>query len=140
MSGQSIGAARAQPNELKLLGRAGSVIAPRILIAGICLPFLFTGIAKALDFEAAVTEFAGFGLPLAIVALTIALQLGASVSAIALRGRPAIYAALALALFTIAATLLAHRHEPIVLTEHLSISFALCFVAWWDWRNERGSS
>ena len=140
MSGQSIGAARALRNEVKLVARLRSAITPRILIAGICLPFVFSGIAKASDFEAAIAEFAAFGLPLPIVALTIALQLGASVAAITLRGRPAVYAALALALFTMAATLLAHRHEPIILTEHVSIACALCFVAWWNWRNERGSS
>jgi uncharacterized membrane protein YphA (DoxX/SURF4 family) len=112
------------------------VIAPRLLIAGICLPFLFSGIAKLLDFDGAVAEFAhfGFSVPALFAALTIALQLGGSAAAIALGSRPAVVAALALAAFTVAATVLAHSHQPVILVEHLSIAFALGFVAWWSWR------
>ena len=111
------------------------MIAPRLLVAGICLPFLFSGVAKLLDFEGAVAEFSAFfGFPAVFAALTIALQLGASVVAIALPGRAAVVAALALALFTVAATLLAHSHQLAIFVEHLSIAFALVFVAWWNWR------
>ena len=112
------------------------MIAPRLLIAGVCLPFLFSGFAKLLDFNGAVAEFASFGFPVPAVfaALTIALQLGASAAAIAMRSLPAILAALALALFTVAATLIAHSHQPMIFVEHLSIAFALVFVAWWNWR------
>ena len=110
------------------------MIAPRLLIAGICLPFLFSGVAKLLDFSGAVAEFSTFfGQPALFAALTIALQLGAPVVAIALRGKAAVLAALALALFTVAATLLAHSREITVFVEHLSITFALAFVAWWNW-------
>jgi uncharacterized membrane protein YphA (DoxX/SURF4 family) len=121
------------------------MIAPRLLIAGICLPFLFSGVAKLLDFNGAVAELAHFGFPFPAVfaALTIALQLGASAAAIALRRKPAVVAALALAAFTVAATLIAHafwRFEGVariqhtnIFVEHLSIAFALAFVAWWSW-------
>ena len=122
------------------------MIVPRLLIAGICLPFLFSGIAKLLDFSGAVAEFSGLGfaLPALFAALTIALQLGGSAAVIAMRSKPAILAALALAVFTIAATLIAHafwtfegparvQHSNIFV-EHLSIAFALAFVAWWNWR------
>ena len=108
------------------------MIAPRLLIAGICLPFLFSGVAKLLDFNGAVAEFSAFfAFPVVFAALTIALQLGASVAAIALRSTWAIVAALALSAFTVAATLLAHSHQPVIFVEHLSIAFALAFVAWW---------
>jgi uncharacterized membrane protein YphA (DoxX/SURF4 family) len=105
-----------------------------LLIAGICLPFLFSGVTKLIDYNAAVAEFAAAGLPAWWVPLTIALQLGASISAIALRGVPASVGALALAAFTIAATVIAHSHELVIFAEHLSITFALVFVAWWNWR------
>ena len=60
------------------------MIAPRLLIAGICLPFLFSGLAKLLDFDGAVAEFSAFfGAPALFAALTIGLQLGASIVAIA---------------------------------------------------------
>jgi uncharacterized membrane protein YphA (DoxX/SURF4 family) len=61
------------------------MIAPRLLIAGICLPFLFSGVAKLLDFDGAIAEFASFGFPVPALfaALTIALQLSASVASIA---------------------------------------------------------
>lgn len=111
------------------------MIAPRLLIAGICLPFLFSGVAKLLDFSGAVAEFSAFfAAPALFAALTIALQLGASIVAIAFPGRAAVAAALALALFTVAATVLAHSREVNIFVEHLSIAFALMFVAWWNWR------
>jgi uncharacterized membrane protein YphA (DoxX/SURF4 family) len=110
------------------------MIAPRSLIAGICLPFLYSGVTKALDFEGAVAEFAAVGLPAGFVPLTIALQLGASAAAITLRSVPAIIAALALAAFTIGATVIAHSHQVVIFVEHLSIAFSLAFVAWWNWR------
>jgi uncharacterized membrane protein YphA (DoxX/SURF4 family) len=121
------------------------MIAPRLLIAGICLPFLFSGVAKLLDFDGAMAEFAHFGFPFPelFAALTIVLQLGGSVTAIALRSKPTVVAALALAAFTVAATLIAHafwRFEGVariqhtnIFVEHLSIAFALAFVAWWSW-------
>ena len=125
------------------------MMAPRLLIAGICLPFLFSGVAKLLDFNGAVAEFAhfGFALPAVFAGLTIALQLGASVAAIALRSKPAIIAALALAVFTVAATLIAHAfwtfegaarmQHTNIFVEHLSIAFGLAFIAWWNF-HERG--
>jgi hypothetical protein len=64
----------------------------------------------------------------------IALQLSASVAAIVFRSTPAILAALALAAFTVAATVIAHSHQLVIFVEHLSIAFALAFVAWWNWR------
>lgn len=125
------------------------MIAPRLIIAGICLPFVFSGIAKLLDFNGAVAEFAhfGFAVPALFAALTIALQLGASAAAITLRSKPAILAALALAAFTVAATLIAHAfwtfegaarfQHTNIFVEHLSIASALAFVAWWNWRGRR---
>ena len=109
---------------------------PRLLIAGICLPFLFSGLAKLTDFHGAVAEFSAFFTqPAVFAALTIALQLGASLVAIALPGKAAVAAALALAVFTVAATILAHSHQASIFVEHLSIAFALAFVAWWNWRS-----
>lgn len=113
------------------------MIAPRLLIAGICLPFLFSGVAKLLDFSGAVAEFSTFfAQPALFAALTIALQLAAPVVAIALPGKAAVLAALALALFTVAATVLAHSHQLTIFIEHLSIAFALAFVAWWNWSTD----
>ena len=110
--------------------------AERLLIAGICLPFLFSAFAKLADFDGAVAECSAAGLPLPalVAALTIALQLGASAAVVALPGAYAAAGALALAFFTVAATLLVHRRDTRILVEHLSIAFALVFVAWWDWR------
>lgn len=124
------------------------MIAPRLLIAGVCLPLLFSGVAKLLDFNGAVAELAHFGFPFPALfaALTIALQLGGSAAAIALRGEPAVVATLALAVFTVAATLIAHAfwrfggaariQHTNIFVEHLSITFALAFVAWWNWPAE----
>jgi predicted membrane channel-forming protein YqfA (hemolysin III family) len=30
---------------------------------------------------------------------------------------------------------LAHSHQITIFVEHLSIAFALIFVAWWNWRS-----
>ncbi|WP_137896240.1 DoxX family protein [Ramlibacter sp. 2FC] len=114
----------------------------RALVAGICLPFLFSGIAKLANLSAAVAESSGLGLPLpaVAVALTILVQLGGSAALILGRGRPAMLGALALAGFTVLATLIAHAfwrfdgparmQQANIFVEHLSIAFALGFAGW----------
>ena len=51
------------------------MIAPRLLIAGICLPFLFSGVTKLIDYDGAVAEFAVLGFPPGLFRATITLQL-----------------------------------------------------------------
>ena len=119
---------------------------PTVLIVGICLPFLFSGIAELLDPAGAVAEFSGIGLPAPALAVgvTVLVQLGGSGAVIFFDGGLAALGALGLAAFTVAATLMAHafwtlempaRLQQInIFVEHLSITFALGFVALWKWR------
>ncbi|WP_325280446.1 DoxX family protein [Tahibacter sp.] len=80
-----------------------------LALALICSAYVQGGLAKALDFPAAVGEIARFGLrpaaPLAV--LTIAIELGAA--ALVLSGYRRWFGALVLAAFTLAATLVANR-------------------------------
>lgn len=83
----------------------------RLALLGLVLPYLVSGVLKALDFAVAQAEVAGLigGTAVApITAAVIALQLGGS--ALLLRGgRLAWLGGVALAVFTLAATFLAHR-------------------------------
>lgn len=116
------------------------------LLAGICLPFLFSGALKLGSFGAAVAEVTALGLPMPALAaaLTILIQLGGSAALILGRGWVALLGGLALAGFTLLATLIAHAfwnfdgparmQQTNVFVEHLSIAFALVFTGWWRWR------
>lgn len=77
---------------------------------GLCLAYLYSGIAKLLDFPAAMAEQAHFGLqPAALfAAATILVQLGGSLLVLFGRGRFAAAGALQLAAFTLAATIIGH--------------------------------
>jgi uncharacterized membrane protein YphA (DoxX/SURF4 family) len=122
---------------------------PRLAIAGICLPFLYSALAKLADFNAAAAELGGLGFPAPALfaALTLAFQALASIVVVAMSGRPAALASLALAAFTIAATLIAHAfwkfegaarvQQANIFVEHLSIAFGLSFIAWWNTRRPR---
>jgi transmembrane protein len=78
--------------------------------AGLCLAFLYSGVAKLLDFPGAIEEQAHFGLqPAALfAAATIAVQLGGSALVLFARGRAQAFGAAALAGFTLVATLIGH--------------------------------
>jgi len=108
----------------------------------ICSAYVQGGLAKALDFPAAVTELAQFGLrpaPL-LAALTVVVELGAA--ALVLSGWLRWFGALVLAAFTLAATLVANRFwmrrrgERLAVVnaffEHLGLVGAFLLVAWLD--------
>lgn len=78
--------------------------------AGLCLAYASSGIAKLLDFPAAIAEQAHFGLqPAALfAAATIAVQLGGSALVLFASGRAAALGAAALAGFTVIATVIGH--------------------------------
>jgi len=78
--------------------------------ACLCLPFVYSGVSKLLDFEAAMAEQAHFGLqpPALIAAMVITVQLGGSALVLFGRGLGRAGGALALAGFTIVATIIGH--------------------------------
>ncbi|AXQ27520.1 DoxX family protein [Solimonas sp. K1W22B-7] len=77
---------------------------------GLCLAFLYSGLAKLSDFPAALAEQAHFGLepPALFAVLTIAVQLGGSALVLFTGGRLRALGAFALAGFTVLATLIGH--------------------------------
>lgn len=78
--------------------------------AGLCLAYVYSGVAKLLDFPAAIAEQQHFGLqPAALfAAATIAVQLGGSALVLFARGRLAALGAAVLAGFTVIATVVGH--------------------------------
>ncbi|WP_295679599.1 DoxX family membrane protein [uncultured Nevskia sp.] len=78
--------------------------------AGLCLAYVYSGMAKLIDFPAAIAEQQHFGLqPAALfAAATIAVQLGGSALVLFAQGRMAALGAAALAGFTVIATLIGH--------------------------------
>lgn len=102
-------------------------------------PFWWSGVAKLMDYQAAVAEVAGLGVPQPhfTAALTIAVQLLGS-AAIFL-GRFVWVGAGALGVFTLAATLLAHAfwrapaseaaHQLATFLEHLGLIGGLMLAA-----------
>ncbi|MDB5987027.1 MAG: DoxX family protein [Nevskia sp.] len=78
--------------------------------AGLCLAFVYSGLAKLFDFDSALGEQAHFGLspPALFATATIAVQLGGSALILFARGRGAALGALALAGFTLIATFIGH--------------------------------
>lgn len=86
--------------------------APAMFIAraGLCLAFLYSGVAKLFDFPSAIAEQLHFGLqpPALFAVATIATQLGGSALVLFTRGWSAVLGALGLAGFTLLATLIGH--------------------------------
>lgn len=78
--------------------------------AGLCLAYVYSGMAKLIDFPAAIAEQQHFGLqPAALfAAATIVVQLGGSALVLFARGRMAALGAAALAGFTVIATIIGH--------------------------------
>jgi len=78
--------------------------------AGLCLAYVYSGVAKLLDFPAAIAEQQHFGLnpPALFAAATIAVQLGGSALVLFGHGRWRALGALLLAGFTVLATLIGH--------------------------------
>lgn len=78
--------------------------------AGLCLAFVYSGIAKLLDFPGAIAEQAHFGLqPAALfAAATIGVQLGGSALVLFAHRRAQALGAAMLAGFTFLATLIGH--------------------------------
>ncbi len=78
--------------------------------AGLCLAYVYSGVAKLFDFPAAIVEQQHFGLtpPALFAAATIAVQLGGSALVLFARGRLAALGAAALAGFTVLATVIGH--------------------------------
>lgn len=97
----------------------------------LAVPFLVSGLAKALDFEAAAAEMGELGLPApgTTAALVILVQLGGSL--LLFLPRQAWIGAILLGGFTLVATLIAHGfwqmegaarvQNRIIFTEHLAI-------------------
>lgn len=114
----------------------------RTLIAGVCAPFIVSGVLKVCDLEGASREVAslGFAHPYAMAGMVVAVQLGGSLLAVFHHGNWAAAGALLLAGFTLYATWIAHAFwkfqndavmpELNIFLEHLSIVFALLMVAW----------
>lgn len=113
----------------------------RGLIAGVCAPFLVSGIAKLCDLAQTSQELTeiGVGHPGAGVLVMVFVQMVGSRLAIFCRGAWAIFGALALARLAVFANLLGHSSWTIhatsrtaqfnVLAEHVSIVFAMLMVA-----------
>lgn len=120
----------------------------RSLIAGLCMPFLVSGMTKLADLGQASQEMAelGLGHPDATALWVVTVQLGGSILTIFYRGMWAATGALALAGFTVCATWIAHAFwtvqgaarfaEMNTFLEHASIVFALLMVAWWHAMDE----
>lgn len=114
----------------------------RALLAVLCLPYLVSGVAKAVGFDGAIEEFRGLPLPAPalLVVATILVQLCGS--ALVITGRMAWAGALALAAFTIVASLIAHAfwnftgqdhaRQLNTFLEHVALAGAFCLVAWDD--------
>jgi uncharacterized membrane protein YphA (DoxX/SURF4 family) len=113
-----------------------------LALLALCAAYLEGGIAKLLDFGAAVAEMRHFGLQPAapLAAAVIALELGAS--ALILAGRWRWAGALALGGFTMAASVIANPFwaldggERIAASraffEHLGLAGGFALVAWHD--------
>ena len=114
--------------------------------AALCLAFVYSGIAKLVDWPGALAEQTHFGLePAALFAVaTVLVQLGGSALVLFARGRKAALGAIALAVFTLAATLIAHafwREQGIdrfrdlnAFLEHVGLIGGFVLVAAIEWR------
>ena len=144
-----------QMNLLDRLARAiGSIVATRpvhfIALLGLCAAYIQGGLAKLLDFSAAVAETQSFGLPFAEPAtgLTIITELVGS--ALILTGTYRWLGALWLAGFTLFATFTANRFWELLppqrfmvensFFEHLGLIGGFLLVAWLDLRKRQGPS
>lgn len=115
--------------------------------AGLCLAFVYSGIAKLADFPSAVAEQAHFGLQPAVffAAATIVVQLGGATMVLFCHGRWRALGALVLAGFTIAATWIGHAfwtmqgmerfHNVNAFLEHAGLVGGFLLVAVHAWRD-----
>jgi len=118
--------------------------------AGLCLAFVYSGVAKLIDWPGALAEQAHFGLePAALfAAATIAVQLGGSVLVLFARGRLAIVGAFLLAGFTVVATLIGHAfwqetgmqrfHDLNSFLEHVGLVSGFVLIALQEAQRGRG--
>ena len=115
--------------------------------AGLCLAFVYSGMAKLADFPSAVAEQAHFGLQPAVffAAATIVVQLGGATMVLFCRGRWRALGALVLAGFTVAATWIGHAfwtmqgmerfHNLNAFLEHAGLVGGFLLVAAYAWRD-----
>lgn len=120
--------------------------------AALCLAFVYSGLAKLLDWSGALAEQAHFGLqPAALfAAATIAVQLGGSALVLFAPGRKAACGALALAGFTLAATLVGHAfwretgmdrfRDLNAFLEHIGLIGGFVLVALYEGTRQRRSA
>ena len=113
-----------------------------IALLCLCSAYLQGGLAKALDFSAAISEMKQFGLrpPAPLSVVVIAMEIGASV--LVLSGFFRWAGALMLGAFTLAATFVANRFwnapppkryaTENSFFEHLGLVGAFVLVAWYD--------
>lgn len=119
-----------------LLAAPATALAARLLLTS---PYWISGIFKAADFSGAVAETAALGVPLPALAalMTVAVQLLGSAAVVA--NRAAWLGAGALGVFTLVATLIAHRfwaaapeaapRELATFTEHVGLIGGLMLAA-----------
>lgn len=115
--------------------------------AGLCLAFVYSGLAKLVDFPSAVAEQAHFGLQPAVffAAATVVVQLGGATMVLFCRGRWRALGALVLAGFTVAATWIGHAfwtmqdterfHNLNAFLEHAGLVGGFLLVAAHAWRD-----
>lgn len=120
--------------------------------AALCLAFVYSGVAKLLDWSGALAEQQHFGLqPAALfAAATIAVQLGASALVLFASGRKVAFGALALAAFTLAATLIGHAfwresgmerfRDLNAFLEHIGLIGGFVLIALYEWTRRRRSA
>ena len=116
--------------------------------AGLCLAFVYSGVAKIIDWPGALAEQQHFGMqPAALfAAATIIVQLGGSALVLFTRGRIAALGALGLAAFTLLATIVGHAfwhetgmerfHDLNSFLEHFGLIGGFGLVALSEWRGD----
>jgi len=119
-----------------------SEVCLRVLVAGVCAPFLVSGITQFVNVNDAARDVAALGLPNphVVVNAIVALEICGALLTIFGRGTPAAFGSLVLALFTMLATVVVHSpvgprgetrpNEATIFFEHVSIAFALLLIAW----------
>lgn len=126
-------------------------LAFRLASAALALAFAFSGVAKLIDFPAAIAEAAHFGLqPAALFAIaTIATQLAGALLTVFASGRWQALGAIALAGFTVISTVIGHAfwsmdgmarfHNRNSFIEHIGLVGGLLLIAHLAWPRRAGS-
>lgn len=116
---------------------------PNVFLIGLCLPFIFSGVTKLVDFQQAVIEYEKLGivLPTFAVALTILIQLTGAAMLLFGKGLWSVAGGAQLAVFTVVATIIGHAFWNFdgaiqtaqfnIFIEHLAIACGLLLGAWW---------